>query len=150
MVQEALHGSALQDAPGQHLSMTTLEHVIQRYIAARLNGLQDDGMLVWCADLSGLLRRGVQNIMQAKELGMQPGQQDFWIGRYGEIVFVELKARKTAITDNQKARHKLLMDHGFRTYVVRANDGRDGWNQVVDILIDVFASTGVGLGNLKS
>lgn len=72
-----------------------------------------------------------------KSMGVTAGVPDIVIHlNGGKSIFVELKAKKGKLSDNQETVHAILKGFGYRVEVITAEHPQDAVNQLNTILIE--------------
>jgi len=72
-----------------------------------------------------------------KSMGVVSGVPDIVIHLHGgKSLFVELKASKGKLTDNQESVHNILKGFGYRVEVITAEHPQDAVNQLNTIMIE--------------
>ena len=120
-------------------SVPWLEDHLQMAVARELLRLEDEREdFTFAADMSGMAAANKRVAGRAKLMGMRSGETDLRLFFAGSrILQIEMKALKTPVSDEQKARHALLRSMGFRVEVVRATCPADAVKQVM-ALVDEY------------
>ena len=119
------------------------EDQIQEGVVSWLLGLEAvSRAFTFAADMNAA-KRTVQGAVWAKKQGRRPGEADLRIYlKAGRLLLVELKAKKTPVTDAQEDRHAKLADLGHPVTIVRAETPNHAINQIEALLIEAGAITG--------
>lgn len=79
--------------------------------------------------------RGPRQAVIAKATGITAGEEDIRVyGQGGRLLLIEMKGPKTPVSKEQKARHELHRQLGFRVEIVRGKTIEQGAADVVDLV----------------
>jgi hypothetical protein len=85
-------------------------------------------------------RRSMQESVKAKATGIAAGEEDLRIyGLGGRLLLIEMKGPKTQVSADQRKRHALHRDLGFRVEIIRGKSIDQGASEVVDLVKEWLA-----------
>ena len=119
------------------------EDQIQEGVVSWLMGLEAvTRTFTFAADMNAA-KRSPGAAVWARKQGMVSGEPDLRIYlKAGRLLLIELKAKKTIVSDTQEARHAKLADLGHTVAIVRAETPNHAINQIEALLIDAGSITG--------